>query len=71
MRARRIVMPIDDEAARKARAERLRADIKARKSGASDPAKPAATADQPAPGESPREFIERRMREQRDKEAAS
>ena len=61
-------MPIDDEAARKARAERLRADIKARKSGASDPAKPA---DQPAPGESPREFIERRMREQRDKEAAS
>jgi hypothetical protein len=67
-------MASDDQAARKARAERLRAEIAAKKRG-TDAGASASPADQPASkpaeGESPREFVERRMRELREQEKGS
>jgi hypothetical protein len=68
-------MPTDDEAARKARAERLRAQVNAAKRRRADQAPetaaPEQPADKPGEGESPREFVHRRMRELRDEEAES
>lgn len=49
-------MTADDEAARRARADRLRRQI-------ADKTAPGKPADEPRPGESPREFVERRSRE--------
>ena len=73
-------MADDDEAARKARAESLRRQIANLKSGRTNPVEasendsesesngPEKTVDKDAPsGESPREFVHRRMRELDDK----
>ena len=52
-------MTNDDEEARKARAARLRAQIERLKTGE----QPAGLPDQPAAPHSPRDYVERRMRE--------
>jgi hypothetical protein len=74
-------MPTDDEAARKARADRLHAQIEASKE--KDATRgipeelpvPASTSEQTPPvsppPESPRDFVHRRMREVRQKKADS
>jgi hypothetical protein len=55
-------MPADDQAAREARAKQLRREIDKIKSSAND-AENEAGKKAVGPRESPREFIERRMRE--------
>jgi hypothetical protein len=68
-------MPTDDEAARKARADRLHAQIESykEKNASSDAAAPAPESEgeqTPAPtppAESPRDFVHRRMRELKKK----
>jgi hypothetical protein len=65
-------MASDDEAARKARADRLRTHIASSKKAAEVPASATdSPSSKPAKTESPREFVERRMRELRAEEEAS
>jgi hypothetical protein len=54
-----LAMADEDEEARKARAARLRAQIERLKAGQ----QPAWPPDQPSAPESPRDYVERRMRE--------
>jgi hypothetical protein len=61
-------MANDDEAARKARADRLRAQIRSSKKPAAEEPAPDQSSGKPAKPESPREFVERRMRELREEE---
>jgi hypothetical protein len=62
-------MPVDDEAARKARAQRLREQIKQIESPKTEDESTAKEA-RPQPGESPRDFIHRKMRELDKKDGA-
>jgi hypothetical protein len=61
-------MTVDDDAARRERARRLRATIKEIVLERQDSAAPDNVTEEPVkrPDESPREFIERKMREQND-----
>ena len=62
-------MATDDEAARKARADRLRAQIEAAKKKATAEGTPTENPEDASspPAENPRDFVHRRMRELREK----
>jgi len=62
-------MATDDEAARKARAERLRAQIEATKKKKTAEGTPTENPEDTSspPAENPRDFVHRRMRELREK----
>jgi hypothetical protein len=68
-------MPTDDEAARKARADRLHAQIESCKTQAKGKEEPTqgteGSSAEPPAGESPRDFVHRRMRELRKKNPGS
>jgi hypothetical protein len=67
-------MSSNDEAARKARADRLHAQIEAlkgKKAPETPPTQPAEQPEEASPTESPRDFVHRRMRELRDKESGA